>query len=176
VSLLPIRRFGDPVLTQRAREVEVFDDGLKRLAQDMLDTMYDAPGVGLAAPQIGMSLRLVVFDDGERGPQAMANPTLSDPAGEQVDEEGCLSVPGLYFEVKRAMAVRADGYDLDGHPLSIEGEALLARILQHEVDHIDGVLYLDRLSKADRRRAMAAIREADLSPARAVSAKPSRTI
>jgi peptide deformylase len=108
----------------------------------------------------------------------MANPTLSGREGEQVTEEGCLSVPGLYYEFPRAMRIRAEGLDLDGNPLTIEGEGLLARILQHEVDHIDGVLYLERLSKADRRRAMAAIREADLTPGRVreSAAKPSRTI
>ncbi len=177
MSLLRIQTFGDPVLTQRARDVESFDAGLARLAEDMLETMYDAPGVGLAAPQIGMSIRLIVFDDGEHGPQAMANPTLSGLEGEQIDEEGCLSVPGLYYETARALRVRADGLDLEGKPLTIEGEGLLARILQHEVDHVDGLLYLDRLGKADRRRAMAAIREADLWPGRVRQAvKPSRTI
>jgi peptide deformylase len=160
--LIPIRIFGDPVLKERSREVEVFDDALKALAADMLATMYDAPGVGLAAPQIGRAIRLIVWDDGENGPQAMCNPVLSGSEGEQTDEEGCLSVPGLYFPATRAFRVRADGVDLEGRPMSVEGEGLLARILQHETDHIDGTLYLDRLSRTDRAAAMAAIRDAEL--------------
>ena len=160
--LLPIRVFGDPVLKERSREVETFDDALKNLAADMLVTMYDAPGVGLAAPQIGRAMRLIVWDDGENGPQAMANPVLAEHDGEQEDDEGCLSVPGLYFPVKRAAHVRADGLDLDGKPMTVEGDGLLARILQHETDHIEGTLILDRLSRADRAAAMAAIRDAEL--------------
>ncbi|MCA1726664.1 MAG: methionyl-tRNA formyltransferase [Actinobacteria bacterium] len=145
--LLPIAIFGDPVLKERSREVQAYDDALKALAADMLVTMYDAPGVGLAAPQIGRAMRLIVWDDGENGPQAMVNPVLSAHDGEQVDDEGCLSVPGLYFPVLRAARVRAEGVDLDGKPVTVEGEGLLARILQHETDHIEGTLILDRLTK-----------------------------
>ena len=160
--ILPIRVFGDPVLKERSREVETFDDALRQLAADMLVTMYDAPGVGLAAPQIGRAIRLIVWDDGQNGPQAMANPALSDAEGEQEDEEGCLSVPGLYYPVHRAFRVRAQGVDLEGRPMTVEGEGLLARILQHETDHIDGTLLLDRLSGPHRAQAMAEIRDADL--------------
>jgi peptide deformylase len=160
--LLPIRIFGDPVLKERSREVETYDDALKALAADMLLTMYDAPGVGLAAPQIGRAMRLIVWDDGENGPQAMVNPVLSGHDGEQVDDEGCLSVPGLYFPVLRAARVHAEGVDLDGKPVTVEGEGLLARILQHETDHIEGTLILDRLTREDRAKAMAEIRDAEL--------------
>jgi peptide deformylase len=160
--ILPIRIFGDPVLKERSREVEAFDDALRQLAADMLVTMYDAPGVGLAAPQIGRAIRLIVWDDGEHGPQAMANPVLSNTSGEQEDDEGCLSVPGLYFPVRRLGQVRADGFDLDGHPMVVEGEGLLARILQHEVDHLEGTLILERISREDRARAMAEIRDAEM--------------
>jgi peptide deformylase len=103
-----------------------------------------------------------VWDDGEHGPQAMANPVLSNTSGEQEDDEGCLSVPGLYFPVRRLGQVRADGFDLDGHPMVVEGEGLLARILQHEFDHLEGTLILERISREDRARAMAEIRDAEM--------------
>jgi peptide deformylase len=174
VAILPIRTFGDPVLRERAREVESWDETLARLADDMVETMHEAPGVGLAAPQVGRSIRLIVFDIGE-GSRALVNPVLSKLDGEQVGEEGCLSVPGLYFEVKRAMSVRADAMDVEGRPVVIDAEGLMARVLQHEVDHIDGVLFIDRLSRRDRKAALAAIRDqtlgladAELDPSRAL--------
>jgi peptide deformylase len=175
--ILPIRTFGDPVLKERARDVEAFDDAIRNLASDMLATMYDAPGVGLAAPQIGRAIRLIVWDDGENGPHALANPSLSVPEGEQEDQgdqedqEGCLSVPGLYFPVRRALRVRASGLDVEGNPLVVEGEGLLARILQHECDHIDGTLILDRLNKDDRDLALAEIRNAEMGLASRYSAR-----
>jgi peptide deformylase len=128
--------------------------------------MYDAPGVGLAAPQIGLSLRFVVFDAGpkeDRRPGALANPVLTEAEGEQTEEEGCLSIPNLWYPTTRAMRVRATGQDLDGRPVSLVGEGLLARILQHETDHVSGTLFLDRLSDEDRRQAMAALREGELT-------------
>ncbi len=158
MAILLIRTFGDPVLRERGREVEAFDDNLKRLADDMLETMYAAPGVGLAAPQVGRSMRLVVIDVGD-GPLQLVNPMLSGHEGEQVGEEGCLSIPGVYFEVPRANKVRCDAVDPSGEPVTVEGEGLLARALQHEVDHVDGVLFIDRLTDEDRRRALALIRE-----------------
>jgi peptide deformylase len=156
--------------------VDGFDGALARLAEDMLETMYDAPGVGLAAPQIGRSIRLIVFDDHQgSGPRRLVNPTLSDFEGEQTGEEGCLSLPGLYFQVTRAMRVRAEGFDVDGTPVEIAGEGLLARILQHEVDHIDGMLFIDRLSEADRREALRLLREQELGLA-PTPRKPSRAL
>jgi peptide deformylase len=174
VAILPIRTFGDPVLRERAREVEAFDGALARLADDMIETMHDAPGVGLAAPQVGRSIRLVVFDIGE-GPRAVVNPILSNFEGEQVGEEGCLSVPGLYFHVKRALKVRADALDVRGRAVVIEAEELMARVLQHEVDHIDGVLFIDRLSREDRKAALAAIRDQTLGVA-STPVDPSRAL
>lgn len=174
MAILPIRTFGDPVLRERAHEVETFDRALARLADDMIETMQDAPGVGLAAPQVGRSIRLIVFDIGE-GPRALVNPVLSSFHGEQVGDEGCLSIPGLYFQVKRALKVRADARDLEGKPVVIEGEDLLARVLQHEVDHIDGVLFIDRLSTEDRKAALAAIRDQALGLAGAAP-DPSRAL
>jgi peptide deformylase len=161
MSLLPIRTFGDPVLRDPARPVESFDDALRRLAEDMIETMHDAPGVGLAAPQIGRPIRLIVFDVGgeEPDPKSLANPTLRDEWGEQIAEEGCLSVPGLYYPVKRAEKVWAEGFGLDGHEVTIEGQELLARVLQHEVDHLNGVLFIDRLDAEHRSEAMAALRD-----------------
>ena len=158
MSVLPIRTFGDPVLRDKARPVEEFDDALRRLADDMIRTMHEAPGVGLAAPQVGRPIRMFVFDVGE-GARALANPVLRDEWGEQVGEEGCLSVPGLYFPVRRYERVWAEGFDLDGQEVTIEAEDLLARVLQHETDHLDGVLFIDRLDAEHRREAMAAIRD-----------------
>jgi peptide deformylase len=157
---MPIRMFGDPVLREPARPVESFDDALHRLADDMIETMHEAPGVGLAAPQVGRSLRLIVFDvQDDEGPTAMANPVLRDEWGEQLEEEGCLSLPGLYYPLRRAMKVWADGFDLDGHEVMIEAEELLARVLQHEVDHLGGVLFIDRLEAEHRAEALATLRD-----------------
>lgn len=174
MAILPIRTLGDPVLREPARPVERFDAALRRLADDMIETMREAPGVGLAAPQVGRSVRLFVFDVGE-GPRAVANPVLSGHEGEQVGEEGCLSIPGLYFPVRRALRVVAEGVDLGGDPLRIEGEELVARVLQHEVDHLDGVLFIDRLDEEERRRAMAALRDQQLGLA-AASPDPRRAL
>jgi peptide deformylase len=163
MAILPIRRLGDPVLREPARDVEAFDESLRALFRDMLDTMYDAPGVGLAAPQVGLSLRFFVYDanDGE-GPGAMANPILSEAEGEQDDDEGCLSVPGLYYPTRRAMRIRATGRNLEGREISLVGEGLMARILQHETDHVNGMLFIDRLDDEARRQAMADIRNREL--------------
>jgi peptide deformylase len=158
MSLLPIRTFGDPVLREKARPVESFDDALKRLAEDMITTMQAAPGVGLAAPQVGRPLRLIVFDVGE-GATALANPALYDEWGEQIAEEGCLSLPGLYYPVRRHEHVAAKGFDLEGHEVTIEGQELMARVLQHEVDHLEGVLFIDRLEAEHRTEAMARLRD-----------------
>jgi len=145
---LPIRIFGDPVLREPARRVESFDASLRRLYDDMLETMYRAPGVGLAAPQIGLSLAFFVYDAGEGGggPGAVANPTLYSLTESTLEEEeGCLSIPGLYFPAARTAVVRVEGQDLEGNPLSIEGEGLLSRVFQHETDHLKGTLFIDRL-------------------------------
>jgi peptide deformylase len=162
MAVLAIRRLGDPVLRERGRPVEAFDATLRRLADDMLETMYDAPGVGLAAPQVGISARFFVFDDGESGPRFLANPELFDHDGEGVVDEGCLSIPGPFHPTSRALRVRARGFDIDGRPVEIRGEGLLARILQHETDHIDGRLYIDRLDEDGRRQVMREMRRREL--------------
>lgn len=154
---------GDPVLREPTRDVETFDELMHRLYEDMLETMYMAPGVGLAAPQIGLSLRFFVYD-AERGgrPGAMANPVLSELEGEVIEDEGCLSVPGLWYPTARAERVRIEALDLDGKPVTIQAEGFLARVFQHETDHLNGLLFLDRLPEDDRRKAMSELREQDL--------------
>lgn len=159
-----IRLFGDPVLRQRAGEVADIDGRLARLAEDMLTTMYEAPGLGLAAPQVGVQKRIFVYDIGE-GPQVVINPEVREVSGEWPFEEGCLSIPGLAFELVRPKEVHLVGYDLDGNELSIEADELLARCFQHELDHLDGVLFLERLEPDDRKAAMKVIREQRLSAA-----------
>ncbi len=153
-----IRTFGDPVLRQRASEITVFDDSLAQLAADMLVTMYEAPGVGLAAPQIGIRKRMFVFDVGD-GPGAIINPRLDGHEGEWVYEEGCLSVPRLAWPIMRAKRVHLTGYDLDGEELSIEADELLARLFQHECDHLDGILLLERLQPDERKDALRILRQ-----------------
>lgn len=167
VAILPIRRFGEPVLRDPAQDVDRFDDALAKLADDMLETMYDAPGVGLAGPQVGVSLRVIVFDDQSgSGPRKLCNPVLHDLEGEQEGEEGCLSIPGMYFPTRRAMTCRVEALELDGTQTSFEAEGFLARIMQHETDHVNGVLFIDRISEADRREAMKLIREQEMGLAR----------
>lgn len=162
-----IRQIGDPVLREPCREVEVFDDPLRSLAEDMTEAMYAAPGVGLAANQVGLSLRLFVYDSGDgSGPGAFANPVVTLLGGEQNEEEGCLSISGVYRPTLRALRARVDGVDLGGSPVSLEAEGLLARIFQHETDHLNGMLYIDRLSEADRRSALAEYRDLELNAAR----------
>jgi peptide deformylase len=163
VSILPIRALGDPVLREPCRDVEIFDELVRRLYQDMVDTMYQAPGVGLAAPQIGLSLRFFVYDANDgNGPGGVVNPVLSEQEGEQLEDEGCLSIPGLWYPTARALRVRVTGQDLGGRPISLVGEGLVARIFQHETDHVNGTLFIDRLPEEERRQAMADMRERDL--------------
>jgi peptide deformylase len=156
-----IRTFGDPVLKQRAREVEELDGSLVRLVDTMYETMYDALGVGLAAPQVGVQRRIFTYDVGE-GPEVIVNPEIVDSSGEWTFEEGCLSIPGLSFEIVRPQYVTLRGLDLDGNEKTIEADEYLARVMQHELDHLDGVLMLDRLDPAVRKQALRALRERDL--------------
>jgi peptide deformylase len=160
--ILRIRTLGDPVLREPAKPVTEFGPALRTLFEDMIETMVAAPGVGLAGPQVGISSRLFVFDDGETGPTFMANPELSDGVGELLEDEGCLSIPGPYHATPRFARVRCRGQDLDGKPSEIVGEGLLARILQHEADHLDGMLYIDRLDDDGRRDVMAQLRRIEM--------------
>ena len=154
----PIRVHGDPVLKVRCPEVTDVDGALADLARDMLETMYDAPGVGLAANQIGVQKRLFVYDVGD-GPQVVLNPVLSGHRGEWTYEEGCLSVPGLYWPITRPQGVHLTGIDLDGNELSLEGDELLARVFLHEVDHLDGTLLLERLDAEQKKEALRTLRD-----------------
>jgi peptide deformylase len=153
-----IRVFGDPVLKRPAAPVTEVDGGLAKLVDAMYETMYEAPGVGLAAPQVGVQRRFFVYDIGE-GPHVLLNPTIVETTGEWLYEEGCLSLPGLAFEVARPKVVTVTGQDLDGNDVTIEGDELLGRVFLHEIDHLDGVLMLDRLDPTMRKQAMRELRE-----------------
>jgi peptide deformylase len=160
VAIQPIRLFGDPVLRRPAVEVVDFDRELRRLVQDLTDTMLEAPGAGLAAPQIGVGLRVFTwYVEDEVG--HLVNPSLRLSDEQQEGPEGCLSIPGLSIDCRRALSVVAHGFDQYGEPVTIEGSELLARAIQHETDHLDGVLFLDRLDPANRKLAMKEIRESE---------------
>jgi peptide deformylase len=158
MSTPEIRIFGDPVLTRRADEVTDIDGRLAELAEDMLTTMYEAPGLGLAAPQVGVGKRLFVYDYGD-GPRALVNPVITESRGEWVFDEGCLSVPGLSWEIVRPKEIHLTGYDLDGNEVSIEADELEARLYQHELDHLDGKLLLDYIDEDELKAAKRAMRE-----------------
>jgi peptide deformylase len=160
VALKPIRLFGDPVLRTPALPVTDFDKELRNLVKDLQDTMLDAPGAGLAAPQLGVSLRVFTYHvDGELG--HLVNPDLDLSQEQQEGEEGCLSFPGLTFETPRALRAVAKGFDMHGEPIVVEGSLYKARALQHETDHLDGILFIDRMDREQRKAAMRAIREAE---------------
>jgi peptide deformylase len=160
--ILRIRTLGDPVLREPSKPVTDFGPALRTLFDDMVETMVAAPGVGLAGPQVGVSSRLFVFDDGETGPMFMANPELLDGVGEVLEDEGCLSIPGPFHATPRFARIRCRGQDLGGEPYEMVGEGLLARIFQHETDHLDGMLYIDRLDDVGRRDVMAQLRRIEM--------------
>ena len=160
MAIQPIRLFGDPVLTSPAQPVTTFDKELRKLVKDLTETMQDAPGAGLAAPQIGVPLRVFTWDvDNELG--HLVNPVLDLSDELQEGEEGCLSFPELRYNTPRAMRAVAKGFNMYGDPVVIEGSEFLARALQHETDHLDGILFIDRLTDENRRLAMKEIRESD---------------
>lgn len=160
MSIQEIRLFGDPVLTTPASPVVDFDKELRTLVKDLTETMLEAPGAGLAAPQIGVPLRVFVWDvDEELG--HLVNPILSLGDEIQEGEEGCLSFPELRYPTPRAMRAVASGFNMFGEPIIIDGSEFLARALQHETDHLDGILFIDKLSPQDRKLAMREIRESD---------------
>jgi len=160
MSIQPIRLFGDPVLTTPAAAVLDFDKELRTLVEDLTDTMLEAPGAGLAAPQIGVPLRVFVWDVDEAIGH-LINPTLDLSKELQDGEEGCLSFPALSYETPRAFRAVAKGFNMYGEPVTVEGTELLARCLQHETDHLDGIVFIDRLSAQDRKLAMKEIRESE---------------
>jgi peptide deformylase len=168
VALLDIRFYGDPVLKEVSAPVTKFDAELARFGDDLLETLRAAHGVGLAAPQVGVLKRMFAYDlppDEETGEHpfgVLVNPVITRSEGEQTGDEGCLSFPGLYYECTRAMAVTVAANDVRGQRLELDGEGLLARCFQHEIDHLDGVLFIERLSRGDRRRALKQWREREL--------------
>lgn len=160
MSIQEIRYFGDPVLTTPASPVVDFDKELRVLVKDLTDTMLNAPGAGLAAPQIGVGLRVFVWDVDEALGH-LINPVLTLSEEMQDGEEGCLSFPELRYETPRAMRAVAQGFNMYGEPITVEGTEFLARALQHETDHLNGILFIDKLSAEDRKAAMKEIRESD---------------
>jgi peptide deformylase len=166
-ALAHIRRFGDPVLRTKARPVEQFDDALREEVQRMGVLMIDSIGIGLAAPQVGVSHRLLVYRVEPDSPvQALVNPEIEWSSREQdILEEGCLSLPGVHVDVERPLHIRVTAQDAHGEPISVEASGLEARVIQHEVDHLDGVLILDRTSRDQRKEAVRALREAAPSAA-----------
>lgn len=157
MAVFPIRVFGDPVLRQCTAPLDDIDGKIARLCEEMIETMYAASGVGLAAPQVGIEKRLFVYDIGD-GPQTLINPEIVESSGEWEYDEGCLSVPDLHWPIVRASHVHMVGLDLEGNEVSVEGDELLGRVLQHELDHLDGVLLIERLDKDQRKQAMRVLR------------------
>lgn len=170
MSLLKIRYYPDAVLKAKAKKITIFDSSVRKLAQDMLDTMYDNDGVGLAAPQVGVSKRLMVIDvsgeDETPRPIVFINPEIIDRDGEMTGQEGCLSFPDVFFEVKRASKVIVKFHNLKGQTLKLTADGnLLSRAIQHEIDHLDGELFIDRAVsqlKADLELTKAGFREGDI--------------
>lgn len=158
---LIIRQYGDPVLKERAREVEDIDGALVSLVDSMIATMYDAPGTGLAANQVGVQRRIFVYDVGD-GARTVINPRIVESEGEWAYEEGCLSVPGLSWEIVRPNAVHLVGLDLEGNEISIEATELEGRVFQHELDHLDGILLVERLNEDQRKEALKILRSRTL--------------
>ena len=157
MTVRPIRLFGDPVLRTPAEPVVAFDDALRALIADLEDTVREPGRAGVAAPQIGVGLRALSYNVGGVVGH-LVNPVLSDLVGEQDDEEGCLSLPGMGYPTRRALTVTATGFDQHGEPLTITGSGLLGRALQHETDHLDGRLYIDTLTGDIRRQALRELR------------------
>jgi peptide deformylase len=169
MSIRAVRIYGDPVLRTRAQEVAAFDDELRRLAEDLHETMHAYNGVGLAANQVGVAQRIAVvdvpLDDERRARFTLVNPEILDRSGSETGEEGCLSIPGVYEDVQRALRIRVRARDERGEAYEVEAEGYAARAIQHEIDHLDGVLFVDRLSPLRRqflRRALDALARGEI--------------
>ncbi|WP_018657333.1 peptide deformylase [Actinomadura flavalba] len=176
MAVKTIRLFGDPVLRTPAEPVRDFDKELRGLVKDLTDTMIDAPGVGLAAPQLGVGLRVFTYYvDDVLG--HVVNPSLDLSDEEETGDEGCLSLPGLTFPTPRSVGAVARGFNMHGEPITVEGTHLLARCVQHETDHLDGILFIDRMDPEQRKAAMRAVREAEWAgdAAPVVKQSPHRT-
>ena len=152
MALLTVRLYGDPVLRQVATPVREITAEIKRIIADMTETMWHQVGIGLAAPQVGLPYRILVMDDGTGGAQALINPEIESRSGTIREEEGCLSLPGVFGVIERSKTVTVKAMDAEGKPVSLEVTGLKARIVQHELDHLDGVLFIDRLPPVTRDR------------------------
>ncbi len=162
MAKLEILTLGNPMLRSKSAPIEHFDDALAAFADDMLETMRAAPGVGLAAPQVGKLIRMFVFDDGEERSGARCNPVIVWQSEETTEaEEGCLSIPGTYFPVVRSTQVRVEARDVHGATVIEEAEGFLARIFQHEIDHLDGIMFIDRLAPELRKEAQRVLLDQD---------------
>ena len=150
MAILEIKEYGEPVLREKALPVKEVNPEILNLIKDMAETMYTDSGVGLAAPQVGVSKRIIIIDGEEDGLIVLINPMIVKSEGEVVAEEGCLSVPGIYSQVKRASKVTVKALNENGDPIEITKEALTARALQHEIDHLDGILFIDRIGRMER--------------------------
>jgi peptide deformylase len=164
MAVLSMRRYGDPILRLLAAPVAAVTPEIKTLIKDMAETMWHQVGIGLAAPQVGVSLRIFVMDDGKRGARAIVNPVVTERGGVVKEEEGCLSLPGIFADVERSRSLRIEGLDGDGQPISFEAQGLQAKIIQHELDHLDGVLFIDRLPPVTRDRIKKKIQKEGLAP------------
>lgn len=151
--VLQVRKYGDPILRRKAAAVQAFTPQIKALIADLVETMYHQVGIGLAAPQVGVPLRVIIVDDDKGGgARPLINPAIATQGGQVAGEEGCLSIPGIFAPVDRAEWVRVKALDGDGAPLEFEASGLLARVIQHEIDHLDGILFIDRLDPLTRDR------------------------
>jgi peptide deformylase len=162
MAILPVYCIPEPVLRQKAKRVRTIDGSIKKLAGDMIETMHSASGIGLAAPQVGVSLRVIVIGIPEEEDIVLINPQVVRRKGERLVNEGCLSVPGYIGQIKRAESVRAKGQSLDGKEVRIKADGLLAQALEHEIDHLNGVLYIDYLESMDDLRKIEPQEEAQL--------------
>ncbi|HUM16035.1 MAG TPA: peptide deformylase [Candidatus Nitrosotalea sp.] len=152
MALLTVRLYGDPILRQVAAPVREITPEIKRIIADMTETMWHQVGIGLAAPQVGLPHRILVMDDGKGGAEALLNPVIETRTGTVREEEGCLSLPGIFAEVERAKSIKVSAMDIDGQPMSLEVNGLKSRVVQHELDHLDGILFIDRLPPVTRDR------------------------
>lgn len=165
MAILGVRLYGDPVLRRRAQPVAAVTPEIEQIVRDMVETMYDQAGIGLAAPQVGIGLRLLVLDRGSGVAQAYLNPVIAQHGGEIVAEEGCLSLPGIFEDVARAQWVVVEALDRKGAPVRERVSGLVARVFQHEIDHLDGILFIDHLDKVTRDRIKRRIRREGFSEA-----------
>ena len=163
MAVLSVRLYGDPILRTVAEPVATVTPEIKQIVSDMVESMWHQVGIGLAAPQVGISLRILVMDDGKGGAQALINPAITDRGGSVREEEGCLSLPGIFADVERSKWIRVSALDDEGRPMAFEAQGLRAKVIQHEIDHLDGVLFIDRLPPLARDRIKKRIQKDGLS-------------